>query len=193
MGVARSQRRNESPEPSRSGQRKSPVPRHSNGNGKRQGSAGANQPPMLDGVSQSLNTIKPITFTITSDYQGREVQDRILADVQRCGYDDQSTFAIKISLEEALINAIKHGNKRDPAKKVFVQAKITPKRAEIVIEDEGPGFARETVPDPTAEENLCKCSGRGILLMETYMNSVKWTKNGRRVKMIRINQRHLEG
>ena len=55
----------------------------------------------------------------------------------------------------------------------------------IVIEDEGPGFNRQTVPDPTAEENLTKCSGRGLLLMETYMTSVEYSNKGRRVCMIK--------
>ena len=52
----------------------------------------------------------------------------------------------------------------------------------------GSGFDRSSVPDPTEEENLEKCSGRGILLMEAYMNSVKWSNKGRRVKMIKRNE-----
>lgn len=191
MGVARSQRRSEGSQPSRSSKRKPAG--NSGASGHQPASRALAESSDANRVTQALNSTKPIKFTITSDYKGREVQDRILADVQRCGYDDQSTFAIKISLEEALVNAIKHGNKFDPAKKVHIEAKVTPERAEIMIEDEGPGFHRSSVPDPTAEENLCKCSGRGILLMETYMNTVKWTKHGRRVKMTRVNQRHLPG
>ena len=190
MGVARSQRRDERSQPPRSAKRKPVRTGRAAGS---PASPGSQSPADADRVLQALNSTKPLKFTITSDYKGREVQDRILADVQSCGYDDQSTFAIKISLEEALVNAIKHGNKFDPSKKVIIEAKVTPERAEIMIEDQGPGFDRGGVPDPTAEENLCKCSGRGILLMETYMNSVKWTKNGRRVKMVRVNQRHLPG
>ena len=105
-------------------------------------------------------------FSIPSDFAaGREVQKKILDKVARSGFNDQSAFAIKLALEEALINAIKHGNKLDPGKKVTIEAKVTNNMAEIVIEDQGPGFQRESVPDPTAEENLEKCSGRGILLM----------------------------
>ncbi len=59
---------------------------------------------------------------------------------------------------------------------------------EIEIEDQGPGFDRASVPDPTAEENLCKCSGRGILLIEAYMNSVSWSHGGRRVHLVRYNE-----
>jgi serine/threonine-protein kinase RsbW len=130
----------------------------------------------------------PLKFEITSTFaEGREVQKRITDDVERLGFDSHSQFAIKLALEEALINAIKHGNKLDPRKKVHVEAKVTPKQAEIVIEDEGPGFDRTCVPDPTAEENLCKCSGRGILLIESFMDKVQWSHGGRRVKLVKKN------
>ena len=127
-------------------------------------------------------------FTIPSDFSaGREVQAKILDDVQRHGYGNESTFAIKLALEEVLINAIKHGNKFDPAKKVHVECTITPKQAEIIIEDEGAGFEREEVPDPTLNENLTKCSGRGILLIEAYMDNVEYSNRGRRVRLVKKN------
>ncbi|HLL90025.1 MAG TPA: ATP-binding protein [Tepidisphaeraceae bacterium] len=130
-----------------------------------------------------------LRFTISSDFvAGREVQKAILDDVARHRYNDHAAFAIKLALEEALINAIKHGNKLDPAKKVRVTAKVTDAACHIEIEDEGPGFDRKSVPDPCAEENLEKCSGRGILLMESYMNSVAWDRGGRRVRMSKKNE-----
>jgi len=132
---------------------------------------------------------KTLRFTIPSDFlAGRDVQEQILNQVAENGFTSQNTFAVKLSVEEALINAIKHGNKLDPKKEVKIQANITPKKVEIIIEDEGPGFDRSCVPDPTLEENLQKCSGRGILLIEAYMNSVEWTKGGRRVRMIKTNE-----
>jgi serine/threonine-protein kinase RsbW len=132
-------------------------------------------------------------FTIESDLsQQREIQKRILDAVEDAGFSSDSLFAVKISLEEALINAIKHGNKLDNKKKVIVEANITPQQTEIIVEDEGPGFNRAEVPDPTAEENLLKCSGRGILLMETYMDQVEYSKSGRRVRMIKRNVRQAK-
>ena len=137
-------------------------------------------------TSTKLRT--PLNFTIPSDFAaGRDVQKQIMDRVERCGFGSQSTFAIKLALEEALINAIKHGNKLDPRKKVIVEAKVTPEQCEIQIEDQGPGFQRTCVPDPTADENLLKCSGRGILLMEAYMNKVEWSRRGRRVRMVKKN------
>ena len=69
-------------------------------------------------------------------------------EVEKKGFDSKSTFAIRLSLEEALIKAIKHGNKLDRQKMVRIEAKVTAHATEIVIEDEGPGFDRATVPDP---------------------------------------------
>ena len=130
----------------------------------------------------------PLSFTINSDFgAGRDVQKRIMDDVEKHGFNSESTFAIKLALEEALINAIKHGNKLDPKKKVHVEARVTPKQAEIVIEDQGVGFDRHHVPNPLEDCNLEKCSGRGILLMEAYMSRVEYTHGGRRVRLVKKN------
>ena len=127
-------------------------------------------------------------FTIDSDLsQQREVQREILDAVESAGYSSDKIFAVKIALEEALINAIKHGNKLNPKKKVRVEAKVTPQLTEIMIEDEGPGFERCDVPDPTSDENLLKCSGRGILLIETYMDRVEYSKSGRCIRLVKRN------
>ena len=116
------------------------------------------------------------SFTIPSDFTAcNDIQLRIMEDVEQNGFDSESIFAIRIALEEALVNAIRHGNRLDPRKKVHVEAEVTRGRAEIVVEDEGPGFDRGTVPDPTADENLCRPSGRGILLIESYMSDVSWS------------------
>ena len=134
-------------------------------------------------------TDNAVKMTIPSDFAAsRDVQKRILDAVADCGFSSHSTFAIKLALEEALINAIKHGNKLDPNKQVHITWSVTPEQAEIVIEDEGPGFVREVVPDPTLEENLEKCSGRGILLMEAYMNSVEYSHGGRRLRLVKMNE-----
>jgi serine/threonine-protein kinase RsbW len=129
-----------------------------------------------------------LVFTIPSELAaGRDVQNQILDDVREKGFSGNDFFAINLALEEALTNAIRHGNRLDPNKKVRVEAKVTSKRVEILIEDEGPGFDRGSIPDPTAQENLEKCSGRGILLIEAYMSSVSWDHGGRRLRMIKLN------
>jgi serine/threonine-protein kinase RsbW len=123
-------------------------------------------------------------FTIPSDFAAsRDVQVRIMQDVLACGFDEETTFAIRISLEEAVVNAIRHGNRQDSAKLVRIESETSPGRVEIVVEDEGAGFERHHIPDPTADENLVRPNGRGILLIESYMTSVAWEKGGRRVRM----------
>lgn len=124
-------------------------------------------------------------FIIASDFaEGREVQKRILDEVEKQAYGENGEFAIKLALEEALINAIKHGNKMDRSKMVRIQATVKPDQTEIIIEDEGPGFDRASVPDPTTEENVERLHGRGILLIEAYSSEVEWGRGGRRVRMV---------
>lgn len=130
-----------------------------------------------------------LRFIIPSDFhEGRAIQRRIMEEVEAHHFHEDAVFAIKLALEEALINAIKHGNKLDRHKKVRIQARVTDNEAEIIIEDEGPGFDRASVPDPTSDENLERLHGRGILLMEAYMDLIEWSNNGRRVRMIRKNK-----
>jgi serine/threonine-protein kinase RsbW len=132
---------------------------------------------------------RTLKFTIGSSLnEGQDVRKQIMDEVARLGFNYHSTYALKLALEEALVNAIKHGNALDPAKKVLIEAKVTPKQAEIVIEDEGPGFDRAKVPDPTRDENLERCCGRGILLIESYMNTAQWTHGGRRLRMVKLNE-----
>src|SRR3989442_12067336 len=81
---------------------------------------------------------KAIRLTIPSDHAAaRKVQKRIMDRVRREKFDSHSVFAINLALEEAMVNAIRHGNKLDRRKKVHIDFAISPKRAEIVIEDEG--------------------------------------------------------
>jgi serine/threonine-protein kinase RsbW len=148
-----------------------PAPKGRRGDNGRRGSGGA------------------MVFVINSDLvAGRDVQRQILEQIEQNGFDGSNFFAINLALEEALVNAIKHGNRLDPSKKVHIQARINTKKVEITIEDEGPGFNRSSVPDPTIAENIEKCSGRGILLIESYMTSVTWDRGGRRLRMIKLNE-----
>ena len=166
--------------PNRHGDRDARLPRSKKG-GTGAGAGGGTG----NGVTRVNGDLK---FDFASNFDaGIEVQTEILKEVERHGFNPNSLFATRLALEEALVNAIKHGNKLDPKKRVIVEAKVTADRVEIEIEDQGPGFDRASVPDPTAEENLCKCSGRGILLIEAYMDKAKWDHGGRRLKMSKKN------
>src|SRR5215211_5104913 len=96
----------------------------------------------------SSNGRSPLVFVIPSANEAtHDVEKRIMAEVERHNYDERSVYAIRLSLQEALVNAVKHGNKYDIAKKVQIEATVTPRQAEITIEDQGKGFDRSDVPD----------------------------------------------
>jgi serine/threonine-protein kinase RsbW len=95
-------------------------------------------------------------------------------------------FSIKLALEEALINAIKHGNQMDRAKKVRVLYRVSPYHFEVEVKDEGSGFDPSDVPDPTAVENLERPCGRGLMLMRHYMTEVAYTSTGNCVVMSKV-------
>ena len=137
-------------------------------------------------MESALHT--PLRFVIRSDLaEAPQVQHRVLEQLTRHHYGPNATFAIRLCLEEALSNAIKHGNKSDASKLVHVEASITPEAAQIIVEDEGLGFQRTGVPDPTTDENVQRLHGRGVMLIESYMDEVHWECGGRRVRMIRRN------
>jgi serine/threonine-protein kinase RsbW len=117
----------------------------------------------------------------------REVERSVLREVASKGYDEEISFAIKLALEEGLNNAIKHGNGYDPSRTVEVHFDIDAERAVIRIIDEGCGFAPETIPDPTTDENLEKPCGRGIMLMRAYMDEVSYNEKGNEVCMVKRN------
>jgi len=145
-------------------------------------------PTTVKSTRRSLNG-GGVFWTIPSDYESaRDVQKDLTDLVGRAHFTEHNLFAIKLALEEAIINAVKHGNKLDASKKVTVEAWIKKDQIEIMIEDEGPGFDRARVPDPTLEENLEKCSGRGILLIESYMDEVTWDRGGKRLRMVKRNR-----
>ena len=102
---------------------------------------------------------------VVSDHLGRVV-----------GLDDDSVHWLGVAVRESVINAIKHGNALDEAKRVYVE--FTPLEAETLpgllvrIRDEGAGFDPASLPDPLAPDNLLKSSGRGIFLMRSFMDHV---------------------
>jgi len=118
---------------------------------------------------------------IVSDHMGRSV-----------GLDEDSLHWVGVAIRESVINAIKHGNRHDAAKHVFVEFEAT--TAELVpeltirVRDQGEGFDPEEVADPLAPENLLKSSGRGIFLIRNFMDDVQLQRapqGGMEIRMIK--------
>jgi len=100
--------------------------------------------------------------------------------------EERELFNIKLSLEEALVNAIKHGNKLNPDLTVTVVAELNRDILRIKIQDQGKGFDFLKVPNPTANDNLHKTSGRGIFLIKNLMDRVEFFDCGRGIEMIKF-------
>lgn len=118
----------------------------------------------------------------------KQPEDRIMTALARCKYDEETIFAIKLALEEALTNGVKHGNANDPSKKITVRFYVSNDRIVIMVKDQGPGFSPDKVPDPTADENLERPNGRGIMLMHAYMTRVCYNDCGNEVWMLKERQ-----
>ncbi len=118
--------------------------------------------------------------------ESRKLQDEIEELLRRHRFGDKEIFGIRLALEEALVNAIKHGNQMDREKKVHISYIVSANRFDIHIRDEGPGFDPEDVPDPTAVENLERPCGRGLMLMRHYMNEVCYNEQGNSVVMSKL-------
>src|SRR5262245_33179217 len=120
--------------------------------------------------------------------EARKVQDAVEAALAAHQYSEHDIFSIRLALEEALINAIKHGNRMDRSKMVRVSYHVSEEHFEISICDEGPGFDPNEVPDPTAIENLERPCGRGLMLMRYYMNEVSFGAGGNSVFMRKLRK-----
>jgi len=90
-----------------------------------------------------------------------------------------------VALDEAFVNAVKHGNKNDPQKLVRITAELSAKEARFTIEDEGDGFDINEIPNPLDPANLFKTSGRGVLLIYNIMDEVRYNERGNRLTMIK--------
>jgi serine/threonine-protein kinase RsbW len=128
-------------------------------------------------------------LTIASDpSEVQRIQDHIEGQLKQHQFEDRDIFSIRLALEEALVNAIKHGNQLDRSKKVHIRCAIKTDRFEVGVSDEGPGFNPEEVPDPLCEENLERPCGRGLFLIRHYMTDVTYHPPGNRLTMFKLRK-----
>jgi serine/threonine-protein kinase RsbW len=140
----------------------------------------------VDDPSLLSHTHEKIEFELPSDLtlMGGVLQ-YLLERVAKMGVISPEASNLFVALDEAFVNAVKHGNKNDPSKLIRVGAELSPKEACFTIEDEGEGFDVQTIPDPRDPANLFKSSGRGVLLIYNIMDEVEYNAQGNRVKMVK--------
>jgi CheY-like chemotaxis protein len=127
-----------------------------------------------------------IDFELPSDIRLMNGVLHYLVDrVAKLGVIDPDSSNLFVALDEAFVNAVKHGNRNDPSKLVRITAELSSKEARFTIEDEGDGFNLREIPDPRDPENLFKTSGRGVLLIYNIMDEVAYNARGNRLTMVK--------
>ena len=143
-------------------------------------------------MESNNNKLRRSTVICSDPLQGMRIQSDILELAQACEFTEPDLFAIRLAVEEALVNAIKHGNGSDPTKNVHIDYEVNHDQVRVRIEDEGEGFDPDQVPDPTQPEFLERPCGRGLLLMRHYMSEVRFNDRGNSVEMVKRKGDHRD-
>ncbi len=118
-----------------------------------------------------------------------EVCRQILSKLEDFSFSKEDIFAVHLALEEAFSNAVTHGNKMDPRKEIRIDYSMDPDKIGISVTDQGNGFKPEAIPDPRFGKKLYEPDGRGLLLMQSYMDVVEFNEQGNTVHMIRYKEK----
>ncbi len=116
------------------------------------------------------------------------VLEYLMKRVEKLGVIKAEQSNLFVALDEAFVNAVKHGNKFDARKLVRITAEVSKQEAKFTIEDEGEGFDVKNIPDPLDPANLFKTSGRGVLFIYNIMDEVKYNDRGNRLTMVKRSQ-----
>lgn len=115
-----------------------------------------------------------VAYTLDSTLDSVNKAERTAEEIAtRIGFPEDDLHKITMSVREAAVNAVLHGNAYDPNKKIVVAYETKPDSLVITISDEGRGLRADELPDPLAEDNLLKTSGRGIFLIRAFMDEVR--------------------
>ena len=134
-----------------------------------------------------------IDFELPSDLSLMNgVLHYLIERVSKLGLIKPERSNLFVALDEAFVNAVKHGNRNDPSKMVRITAELSAKEARFTVEDEGNGFNLQEIPDPCDPANLFKTSGRGVLLIYNIMDEVKYNERGNQLTMVKRPEDTLE-
>ena len=132
-------------------------------------------------MNWSVQRTLPSDTSIAADFAG----ELVLAMTNR-DWPERDIFRVQLAFDEAIVNAIRHGNRFDPNKTVGVEVDCNCESIRIRIADQGSGFDPESVPDPRTEEFLEIPGGRGVLLIQELMSCVKYNDRGNEITMIKV-------
>ena len=135
-----------------------------------------------------MSSKEPIIHSIVlqSDFSAfLKTCDDILSALRSENFGKDELFSVHLALEEAFANAVRHGNKNDPKKQVQVEYSVDADKIEIRVIDQGNGFEPADVADPRCPENIYKTYGRGLLLINSYMDEVDYQSGGSCIHMVK--------
>jgi serine/threonine-protein kinase RsbW len=115
--------------------------------------------------------------------------EELISALETAGWEGRDVFHIQMAIEEAVVNAIEHGNKRDASKEVHVVFVVDADSAEMTVTDQGDGFDHQNVADPTEEERLDQPRGRGVLLIRELMSQAQYNEKGNSVWMRKVRSK----
>jgi serine/threonine-protein kinase RsbW len=140
----------------------------------------------IDNSQESADIREKIDLELPSDLSlMNAVLEYLLDRVAKLGLVQIEQSNLFVALDEAFVNAVKHGNRNDPGKLLRVTAELSAREAIFTVEDEGDGFDVREIPDPRDPANLFKSSGRGVLLIYNIMDEVEYSEHGTRLKMVK--------
>lgn len=147
----------------------------------------------VDDLKVLSHVHEKIEFELPSDLSLMNgVLHYLIERVAKLGVIKPERSNLFIALDEAFVNAVKHGNKNDHAKLVRITAELSANEARFTVEDEGDGFNVQDIPDPCDPENLFKTSGRGVLLIYNIMDEVEYNARGNRLTMVKRPEDSIE-
>jgi serine/threonine-protein kinase RsbW len=131
--------------------------------------------------------------TVLTEFASRlDILEPVQALVDRlaavAGLDEDGVHDLSVSVRECVVNAIKHGNRQDPEKRVTIAFWLRPAEIEVRIRDQGSGFDPDAVPDATAPENILATAGRGLFFMRAFMSEVEYSfpaEGGTSVRLVK--------
>ena len=139
---------------------------------------------MSNPILSSGSSVWNVDKTFQSKFgEAHQLVDDVLAQMTAQGWSDRDVFAVNMALEESISNAIEHGNHGNPQRHFRVTCCVAPNLVNISVHDEGKGFERKLVPNPTEDENLENPSGRGVLLIHGFMTRVWYNDAGNVIYM----------
>lgn len=125
---------------------------------------------------------------VCSTTEAQATVERIVGTMAQRGYNEQEMLAVRLALDEAIANAIQHGNRSQTDKHVRIDFDVSDHRVLLQVEDEGDGFEPESLPDPTSPANRETPRGRGVYLMRHFMTWVRYNSLGNCVTMCRLRE-----